>query len=85
MVPDLNWVPIYVRPGATDMRKQINGLALIAEEQMEHNRLSGALFLFCNRERCMLKALFWDGTGFAVFTKRLEQDRFPWPAGDLRH
>ena len=28
---------VFVRPGATDMRKQINGLALIIEQVMESN------------------------------------------------
>ena len=51
MWPDLSRVAVYVRPGHTDMRKQVNGLSMIAEEQMELNPLSGAVFLFCNRER----------------------------------
>jgi len=82
MGPDLSRVAIYVRPGSTDMRKQINGLALIAEQQMDGEPLSGALYLFCNRERRILKALYWDRTGFAMWMKRLERDRFPWPAGE---
>ncbi len=47
------------------MREQFDGLALVADERMEGNPLGGALFLFCNRERRILKALFWDGPGFA--------------------
>jgi len=39
---------VFVRPGATDMRKQINGLALIAEQVMEANVFEPGLFLFCN-------------------------------------
>ena len=35
MWPDLSRVTVFVRPGHTDMRKQVNGLAMIAEEQME--------------------------------------------------
>ena len=79
MQPDFTRVAIYVRPGPTDMRKQANGLSLIAEEQMGHNPLSGAVFLFCNREGRILKALYWDATGVALWTKRLETGRFPWP------
>jgi len=82
MQPDLTRVTIYVRPGATDMRKQANGLAIIAEQRMEKNPLSGALFLFCNRQRRILKALYWDRTGFAVWQKKLEQNRFPWPQSE---
>ena len=55
---------VFVRPGATDMRKQINGLALIIEQVMESNVFEPALFLFCNGDRRILKALYWDRTGF---------------------
>ena len=57
---------IFVRPGATDMRKQINGLALIIEQQMACNVFELSLFLFCNGERRILKALYWDRTGFCL-------------------
>jgi hypothetical protein len=71
---------VFVRPGATDMRKQINGLALIAEQQMECKVFESAMFLFCNGERRILKALYWDRTGFCLWQKRLgEKNRFPWP------
>jgi len=70
---------IFVRPGPTDMRKQINGLAVVVEQQMESNLFEPALFLFCNRERRILKALYWDRNGFAMWQKRLEKHRFPWP------
>jgi transposase len=71
---------VFVRPGATDMRKQINGLAVIVEQQLEANPFEdGALYLFCNRERRILKALYWDATGFCLWQKRLEKHRFPWP------
>jgi transposase len=76
---DLKNISIYVRPGATDMRKAINGLSIIAAEHMELDPLSGALFLFCNRYRRNLKALLWDRNGFWLLQKKLERDRFPWP------
>ena len=77
--PDLSRVEIFIRPGVTDMRKSINGLSIIATEQMEKDPLSGALFLFCNRYRRILKALYWDKNGFCLWQKRLEKHRFPWP------
>lgn len=79
MQPDLSRVTVYVRPGRTDMRKQINGLTIIATEQMGLDPLSGSLFLFCNRERRILKAIYWDHSGFAMWMKKLERDRYPWP------
>ena len=76
---DLSSVAIYVRPGATDMRKAINGLSIMAAEQMELDPLSGALFLFCNRYRRIVKGILWDRNGFWLLQKKLERDRFPWP------
>lgn len=79
MTVDLNQVRIFVRPGATDMRKQITGLAIIAELDMNQKPFSGNLFLFCGRNRKVLKALYWDRTGFCLWQKRLEKNHFPWP------
>jgi hypothetical protein len=41
---------VFVRPGCTDMRKQINSLAVMAEQVMEANVFEPALFLFCKGE-----------------------------------
>ena len=71
---------VFVRPGATDMRRAINGLAVLVEELLEADPFSHAVFLFCNRERRILKAVYWDRTGFALWMKRLEKHRFPLPA-----
>ena len=79
MLIDITAVAIYVRPGVTDMRKAINGLSVIAAEQMEKEPLSGSLFLFCNRERRILKCLYWDRNGFCLWQNRLERDKYPWP------
>ena len=79
MQPDLSRVNVYLRPGNTDMRKRINGLSILATEEMELDPLSGAVFLFCNRERRILKALYWDANGFCEWQKKVERDRFPWP------
>ena len=43
---ELGEARIFVRPGATDMRKQINGLALIVQEQMQLSPFDPALFVF---------------------------------------
>ena len=41
--------------------------------------MSGALFIFCNKAKDKLKILYWDKTGFALWYKRLEKDKFKWP------
>ena len=79
MIIDLEKVDIYVRPGKTDMRKQINGLSVLVQEELKLDPFSGALFLFCNKRRHLLKILYWDRTGYCMWLKRLEKARFPWP------
>jgi transposase len=79
MTIDLSKTRIYIRPGHTDLRKAVNGLTGIIEGQMESEPFSGNVYLFCNRERKLLKALWWDATGFWLCQKRLEEGRFPWP------
>ena len=79
MFPDPAKVRLFIRPGFTDLRKAANGLAVLTEELMSLDPFSGSIFLFCNRERRLLKALWWDRTGFCLSQKRLEKDRFPWP------
>jgi transposase len=79
MIPDLSTVKIFVRPGATDMRKQINGLSVIVQMEMKQNALNGSLYLFSGKNRKHLKILYWDKSGFCLWMKKLEVDRFPWP------
>lgn len=62
-----------------DFRKSINGLAANVESELELSVLSGSLFVFCNKNRDKLKLLYWDNTGFALWYKRLDKDKFKWP------
>ena len=79
MFIDVNSVDIYVKPGPTDMRKQINGLSVLVQDELKLDPFSGALFVFCNRRRQRLKILYWDKSGIALWLKRLEKAKFPWP------
>ena len=82
MIPDLSKVTIFLRCGTTDLRKAANGLTAIVQETMKQDPFSGSVFLFCNRERNLLKAVYWDRTGFWLSQKRLEKNRFPWPCDE---
>jgi len=79
MIFDLSKARIFVRPGSTDLRKAANGLSCIVQENMQQDPFSGSVYLFCNRERKLLKAVYWDRTGFWLSQKRLEKNKFPWP------
>lgn len=76
---DWNKTEIYIKPGKTDMRKQIKSLAVYVTDELEKDPLSGNLYLFCGKNRKSIKALYWDRNGFCLWQKRLEQDKFPWP------
>nr|WP_241391600.1 IS66 family insertion sequence element accessory protein TnpB [Yersinia frederiksenii]ULG19933.1 transposase [Yersinia frederiksenii] len=71
---------VYLHRQPVDFRKSINGLSLLVEQHMALSPFSGALFVFCNRQRDKVKALYWDTTGFCLWYKRLEQERFKWPS-----
>jgi transposase len=79
MTIDLSKTKIFLRPGITDMRKAVNGLSAIVQEDMKHDPFSGSVYIFCNRCRKLLKAVYWDKTGFWMSQKRLEKNIFPWP------
>ena len=79
MIRDLAGLRIFVRPGSTDMRKQIDGLAALVRDALGCDPLDGSLYLFCGMGGRRLKALYWDRNGFCLWMKRLEEDRFPWP------
>ena len=67
---------IYLYREFVDFRKSINGLAALVESETDLPLDSGALFLFTNKQRDKMKVLYWDKTGFALWYKRLEKDKF---------
>jgi transposase len=70
---------IYLHRDVVDFRKSINGLVTIVEQEMALSPFSDALFVFCNRNRDRVKVLYWDKTGFCLWYKRLEKEKFKWP------
>jgi transposase len=70
---------IYLYRFPVDMRKYRNGLSLIVQEKMSKSIFSNALFIFTNRDRRIIRFIYWDTTGFAIWTKTLEKERYRWP------
>ena len=70
---------IYVYPQHVDFRKGRRSLAAFVQGTLETDPFSKALFLFVNRRRDCVKALYWDRSGFALWEKGLEEAKFPWP------
>jgi len=88
MIIDLSLVRIFLRPGTTDLRKAVNGLSVIIQNEIKHDPFNGSVYIFCNRGRKLLKAVYWDKTGFWLSQKRLEKHsdfspRFPWPQDEV--
>lgn len=79
---DFENAKIFVRPGSTDLRKGVTGLAEIIENGMKLNALSESVFLFCNKNHKLLKVIFWDKSGFWIAQKRLEKSTWPWPMSE---
>ena len=72
-------VPIYLHRQPVDFRKAINGLSVIVSDAMGLSPFDPAIFVFCNKRRTQLKVLYWDKTGFVLWQKRLEKEKFKWP------
>jgi transposase len=70
---------IYIAIGYTDMRKSIDGLVAIVQQNFQLNPFQNSLFLFSCRKRDRMKALYWEGDGFILLYKRLESGSFQWP------
>ena len=69
-------VPVFAWCEPADMRKGFETLAAIVREQVGADPLSGALFLFTNKQRTHAKVIYFDGTGMCLFSKRLSKGRF---------
>lgn len=77
---------IWLCTQPTDMRKSFDGLFALVKNQLGHNPLNGHYFVFVNRRRTQMKVLYFEPSGFCLWSKRLEQGQFrvkPSPAGQL--
>lgn len=70
---------VYLANGYTDMRKSIDGLAVLVQQAFELDPFSPCVFVFCNRQRDKIKILQWQHNGFWLHYRRLERGRFQWP------
>jgi len=69
---------VHLALGYTDMRKGLDGLAMLVLQTRKQDPFSGHLFAFRGNKASMLKILFGDGNGLCLFTKRLDQGAFVW-------
>lgn len=83
----MNWFSdlptIYLHRSPVDFRKAVNGLCELVQDELEMNPFDENLYVFCNRKRDRLKILHWDRTGFVLWYKRLEKEKFKWPVNEV--
>lgn len=70
---------VYIACGFTDLRKGVDGLIGIIQNEYQLDPFQRSLFLFCGRRRDRMKGIFWDANGFVLVYKRLEEGGFQWP------
>ena len=73
---------MYIACGYTDLRRGIDGLAAMVQQEFSLDPFTNTLFLFCDRRRDRIKALYWEGNGFVLLYKRLERGSFQWPRNE---
>lgn len=70
---------IFLYSSDVDMRRSFDGLYAIVQAEFRRHVLAGDLFIFLNKRRDRIKALWWDDDGLAIFAKRLEQGTYQRP------
>ena len=69
---------VYIACGYTDLRKGIDGLARLVQQQFELDPFTNTLFLFCGRRRDRIKGLYWEKDGFILRSIRAEDEEAYW-------
>ena len=80
MLKDYSFKKVYIACGYTDLRGGIEKLSSLIEIEYDLDPFDeGTLFLFCGRKLDRVKGLLWEGDGFLVLYKRLENGKYMWP------
>ena len=75
MLKDLTADNIYIVCGHTDMRKSIDGLAALVQQQFQLDLFASSAFLFCGRHRDRMKVLLWEDDGFLLIDCQVKCNR----------
>jgi transposase len=77
--PTIGDITIYLAQDPVDFRLGINGLSVLVEATLRFDPFSRNLFCFVNKRRHQIKVLYWQKSGFCLWQKRLEEEKFKWP------
>ena len=75
LLPEGN-IRVWLCTEPVDMRKSYDGLSALVKHRLGEDPLSGHLYVFINRRATQMKILYFDRSGYAIWSKRLEQGRF---------
>jgi transposase len=67
-------VHLYGKP--CDMRKSFPGLHALTRQELQADPLNGDLYVFISRRATQMKVLYFDRSGFCIWSKKLEAGRF---------
>lgn len=71
---------VYIATGYPDLRRGLEGLANIIRFQFQLDPYDrDTLYLFCGKRNDRIKGLLWEGDGFLLLYKRLDNGGFNWP------
>jgi len=71
-------VEVFLCRDPVDLRKSIQGLSVLVEQELGLDPFAARLYVFCGRRRDKVKILYWERSGFVLWYKRLEKARFAW-------
>ena len=71
---------VFIATGYSDLRRGLEGLSNIIRFQFHLDPYDkDTLYLFCGRRNDRIKGLLWEGDGFLLLYKRLDNGTFNWP------
>ena len=79
MIPIASGVRVWIATGHTDMRRGMRTLALQVQEGLGRDPFAGDIYVFRGRGGSLIKAIWHDGVGLSLYSKRLDRGRFIWP------
>jgi transposase len=79
MMRPIEFTKIYLYRPSIDFRLSISGLTAFIVGQMQLNPMDKILVAFTNKRRDRIKMIYWDRTGFCMWYKILNEEKFKWP------
>jgi transposase len=69
-------IRVFLYGEPADMRCSFDGLQALTRNRMGEDPCDGTLYVFINRRGAQMRVLYFDRSGFCLWSKRLESGRF---------